>query len=442
MKRLLAIWVTKTLILVGRLVGKRSSSTPGSFALKICPDILKILSSQVKYNIYAVCGTNGKTTTNNLLNSVLLSSGKNVVCNNVGANMLPGVVTAFVEKCSLCGKFDVDYACLEVDEISTIHVFEHLKPDYVVITNLFRDQMDRYGAVESTMDFIKQGLDKCKDTKLVLNGDDPLLVAFGENSGKECIYYGVSEDVGIAVDESKEGKFCMTCGEELEYNFHHYSQLGDFKCPKCGFARPTVDFEAQNVNLDNGIAFDVNETHFAVKYRGFYNIYNILAAYAVLNLSNVDVADINKTLQSYKPQIGRMEEFNINGKNVILNLAKNPAGFNQALATVMGDKRKKNIIFAINDKAGDGIDVTWLWDVDFELMSNMNADKVYSCGIRYDDLSVRLKYADIDIVQGINDMQTAIKEALLSETDVLYVLVNYTALFSTHDILKDLEAEK
>lgn len=442
MRKILAIWVTKILILVGKIAGKRSSSTPGSFALKICPDILKILSSQVRHNIYAVCGTNGKTTTNNLLNSILLSSGKNVVCNNVGANMLPGVVTAFVEKCSLFGKFDVDYACLEVDEISTIRVFEHLEPDFVVVTNLFRDQMDRYGAVESTMDFMKQGLDKCKNTKLVLNGDDPLLVAFGANSGKECIYYGVGEDVGIAVDETKEGKFCMTCGEELEYKFHHYSQLGDYSCPKCGFARPSIDFEAKNVNLDSGISFDVNSTHFAVKYRGFYNIYNILAAYSVLYLSGVDVEDINKTLQNYKPQIGRMEEFTVRGKNVVLNLAKNPAGFNQALSTVMCDKRKKNIILAINDMAGDGIDVTWLWDVDFEQLKYMNADKIYPCGIRRDDLAVRLKYADIANVEGITDIKTAIEDALGSDTDVLYVLVNYTALFSTHDLLKDLEAEK
>ena len=356
--------------------------------------------------------------------------------------MLPGVVTAFVEKCTIFGKFDVDYACLEVDEISTIHVFEHLEPDYVVITNLFRDQMDRYGAVESTMAFIKKGLDKCKNTKLVLNGDDPLLVAFGANSGKECIYYGVGEDVGIAVDESKEGKYCMNCGEELEYKFHHYSQLGDYTCPKCGFARPIIDFEAKNVDLDNGIAFDVNSTHFAVKYRGFYNIYNILAAHSVLSLSGVNVTDINNTLQGYKPQIGRMEEFCIKGKNVVLNLAKNPAGFNQALSTVMCDKRKKNVILAINDMAGDGVDVTWLWDVNFEQLANMNADKIYSCGIRHNDLSVRLKYADINHMQGINDIKNAIEDALMSETDVLYVLVNYTALFSTHDILKELEAEK
>ena len=137
-----------------------------------------------------------------------------------------------------------------------------------------------------------------------------------------------------------------------------------------------------------------------------------------------------------------MEEFTVRGKNVVLNLAKNPAGFNQALSTVMCDKRKKNVVLAINDMAGDGIDVTWLWDVDFEQLANMNAYKIYPCGIRHNDLTVRLKYADIANVQDISDIKTAITDALEGDADVLYVLVNYTALFSTHDLLKDLEAEK
>lgn len=442
MRKILAIWVTKILILVGKIAGKRSSSTPGSFALKICPDILKILSSQVRHHIYAVCGTNGKTTTNNLINSILLSSGKKVVCNNVGANMLSGVVTAFVEKCSFFGKFDIDYACLEIDEISTIRVFEHLQPDYMIITNLFRDQMDRYGAVEFTMDYIKQGLDKCANTKLVLNGDDPILVALGEKCKKDCIYYGVGEDVGIAIDETNEGKFCQICGEELEYEFRHYSQLGNFSCPKCSFSRPKINFEATDINLDNGIKFTVRDTKFDVNYRGFYNIYNILAAYAVLCSSEVDISNINKVLDDYKPQVGRMEEFCIKDKKVILNLAKNPAGFNQALSTVMGDKSKKNIILAINDMAGDGIDVTWLWDVNFEKLSEMNANKIYPCGIRRNDLEVRLKYGGIDNLQEVTDIKTAIIKALEDYPNVIYVLVNYTALFATHDYLKELEAEK
>lgn len=442
MRKLLAVWVTKGLILLGKILGKKGSSTPGIYALKICPSILKNLSSQIKNDIIVVCGTNGKTTTNNVISSLLVSSGQKVVCNNVGANMPPGVVTAFVEKCNLVGKLNADFACIEVDEISTVRVFEHFEPDYMIITNLFRDQLDRYGEIDITLDYMKKALDKCSHTELILNADDPLVTAFGLRTGKKCHYFGVGQDVGIALNETKECRFCMSCGDELEYDFYHYSQLGSYRCNKCGFKRPDVDFEAVNVNLDNGIDFDVDDTHFSVKYRGFYNIYNILAAFSAVSLSKVSIPDINGVLSEYKPQIGRMGEFNINGKQVIFNLSKNPAGFNQAISTVMDDKRSKNIVTVINDKAQDGKDISWIWDVDFERFKDVNGNKFYASGIRHNDVAVRFKYAEINNVEDIEDVKTAILNGLEEDSDVLYVLVNYTALFSTQNILKSLEGEK
>ena len=442
MRKLLAIWVTKILILLGKILGKKGSSTPGIYALKICPDILKNLSSQVKNEIIVVCGTNGKTTTNNVISSLIASSGQKVVCNNVGANMLPGVVTAFVEKCNLIGKLNADYACVEVDEISTVQVFKYFDPDYMIITNLFRDQLDRYGEIDITLEYMKKALDMCTDTELILNADDPLVVSFGLKSGKKCHYFGIGHNVGIALDETREGRFCMSCGDELEYDYYHYSQLGSYKCNKCGFKRPDVDFEAVNVNLDNGIEFDVGDTYFSVKYRGFYNIYNILAAYSAVKLSKMKVGDLNTVLSEHKPQIGRMEEFNIKGKQVIFNLSKNPAGFNQAISTVMGDKRTKNIVTVINDNAQDGKDISWIWDVDFERFRDVNGNKFYTSGIRHNDVAVRFKYAEIENVEDIEDVKAAILKGLEEESEVLYVLVNYTALFSTQNILKSLEGEK
>lgn len=442
MRKLLAVWVTKILILVGKIIGKKGSSTPGIYAMKLCPDILKILSKQIKNEIIVVCGTNGKTTTNNLLNSMLTSAGKKVVCNNVGANMLPGVVTAFVEKTNLFGSLNADYACIEVDEMSTVKVFEHFEPDYMVITNLFRDQLDRYGEIDITVGYLEKAVLKCEKTTLILNADDPLVTAFGIKTGKKCCYFGVGEDVGIALNETKEGRFCMICGNELKYDFYHYSQLGKYRCEKCGFERPHVNFEAEKINLDNGIEFYVNDRYFNVKYRGFYNIYNILAAYSAISLANVDVPDLNTILSDYKPQIGRMEEFFIKGKQVVFNLSKNPAGFNQAISTVMGDKRKKNIIVLINDNAQDGKDISWIWDVDFERFKDVNANKFYTSGIRHNDVEVRFKYAEIENVEDVQDVKTAILKGIEEDSEVLYVLVNYTALFCTQNILKSLEAEK
>lgn len=441
MKLIIAVWLSKILIFIGRLFGKKGSSAPGAYALKICPGILKTLSKQVKKDIIVVCGTNGKTTTNNLLNTLITSSGNKVICNSLGANMLPGVVTAFVENTNFFGKLCADYACIEIDEMSAVKVFEHFKPDYMVVTNLFRDQLDRYGEVEITLSYLQRAISMCENIKLILNGDDPIVSSLAEKTGKSTVFFGVGEDVGITLKESMEGRFCVFCGEELEYEYYHYSHLGKFKCKKCDFKRPEVDFEAADVNLDNGIKFSVKNTVFNVKYRGFYNIYNILAAYTTVTSAKIEIENINEILSSYKPQIGRMEEFNIKGKTVILNLAKNPAGFNQAISTVMCDKRKKNIVIAVNDKPSDGRDISWIWDVDFEALNNNNVNKIYTSGIRHNDLEVRFKYADFNNVHDVENIKDAILRGL-DEGSVLYVLVNYTMLFSTQSILKNLEAEK
>lgn len=441
MRKILAIWITKILIFAGKIAGKKGSSTPGKFALKICPDILKILSDGVREKIIVVCGTNGKTTTNNVLNSLILSSGKNVVCNNVGANMLMGVTTAFVDHCNIFGKFDADYACIEIDEISTVKVFEFLKPDVIVITNLFRDQLDRYGEIDITLDYLSRAVSMCDDVSLVLNADDPLVTAFGKKTEKKCFYFGVGQDMGISLNETKEGRFCMFCGDELKYEYYHYSQLGKYFCENCGFSRPDVNFEAVNVNLDKGMEFDVSDTHIRVKYRGFYNIYNILAAVSVTKVIDLPIPDYNGVLSEYKPQIGRMQEFNINGKQVIFNLSKNPAGFNQAISTILCDKRKKNIVTVINDNAQDGKDISWIWDVDFERLNDANVNMFYASGIRHNDVFVRFKYAEMINITDICNVKEAISKALSEDGDVLYVLVNYTALFDTENILKDLEVK-
>lgn len=442
MRKLLAVWISKLLIFVGKLFGKKGSSTPGVYAMKICPDILKILSKQIKKDIIVVCGTNGKTTTNNLINKLVSSNGNKVVCNSVGANMLPGVVTAFVEKTNFFGSLDADYACIEIDEMSAVKVFEHFQPDYMVVTNLFRDQLDRYGEVEITLSYLQKAVSMCENIKLVLNGDDPIVSSLAKKTGKETVFFGVGENVGISLKETMEGRFCVFCGEELKYDYYHYSQLGNFKCEKCGFERPDVDFETLNVNLDNGIKFSVNDYEFDLKYRGFYNIYNILAAYSVITIAKLGLENVNEVLSDFKPQIGRMEEFTINGKTVILNLAKNPAGFNQAISTVMCDKRNKNIIIAVNDKPSDGRDISWIWDVDFEALNSDNVKNIYTSGIRHNDLEVRFKYADFKNTKDFENIKDAILMALDENSDVVYVLVNYTVLFSTQTILKNMEDEK
>lgn len=439
MRKLLAIWAAKLSATVGKLIGKKSSSTPGVIALKICPDLIERLSSGIKNGVIVTCGTNGKTTTNNLLNSALLKCGYTTVCNNLGANMLGGIATAFALSAGLGGKVSADWAVLEIDEASARRVFAHIKPNYMIITNLFRDQLDRYGEIDITVDLLNEAINMADGVKLVLNGDDPLTAAFGE--GKNAAYFGISEKVLPQVDETKEGQFCVKCGHEMKYDYFHYSQLGCYKCENCGNSRPKIDFSATHIDLSETMKFTVNDSvKIDVNYRGFYNIYNILAVYSALSVMNVNTEGFNELLADYKPQIGRMELMDL-GKPVILNLAKNPAGFNQAIQTVMLDKRKKDIIVAINDLANDGRDVSWLWDVDFENLSDENLNSLTTTGIRLYDISLRFKYADIKVDYITHNMKQAIMRCLSTDAEVCYVLVNYTALYPTQTTMLEIKKE-
>ncbi len=441
MRKLLAVWAAKAASVAGRVLGKKSSSSPGLIALKICPNIIKILSRNIEKGIIVTCGTNGKTTTNNLLYSTLRNSGYKVVCNTLGANMLGGIATTFAQSCNFLGGLKADYACLEIDEASAVKVFDHLTPDYMIITNLFRDQLDRYGEIDITADLLHRAIAKAPGLKLILNGDDPLTAQFGK--GRDNVfYYGISEQVLPQTDDTKEGRFCAVCGAEQQYHYFHYSQLGDYYCPSCGNKRPDIHFAAHDVDVKNGLRFTINnDMPIALNYRGFYNIYNILAVYSAVEAMGITAKRFNEILADYKPQIGRMEEIDL-GKPVILNLAKNPAGFNQAISTVLQDPRKKDVIIAINDKANDGHDVSWLWDVDFENLQQANLNTLVTTGIRRHDMSLRFKYSDVEISGSTDDMRQAILDALKTSAEVCYILVNYTALFSTEDIMLSLKKER
>lgn len=436
MRKLIAIWAGKLFSKAGRLAGKKSSAGPGAIALKICPSFVDDVNSIVKKKVIITCGTNGKTTTNNLICTALEEKGYTVLCNRIGANMISGIATTYVQAASLFGKINADYACFEVDEAYAPIVFKKIKPDVMVLTNLFRDQLDRYGEIDTTSELIQKAIDEVPNVKLVLNADDPLCVRFGK--GKDVTYYGISERVMTDTNDTKEGRFCPICGDELDYNYYHYSQLGDFSCSKCGYKRPDPDFDIRNVSLNPVIRFDINGNSLEVNHKGFYNVYNFAAVYTALAVAGESTSDFQDVLSKYRPQIGRMQEFNI-GKPVILSLSKNPAGFNQAISTVNTDTRKKDVIIAINDGVGDGQDVSWLWDVDFDKVKNENLNTLTTTGIRLYDLSLRFKYADIDIDLMTESMREAITKALSTDSEVVYVIVNYTALFSTETLLKEME---
>lgn len=440
LRRIAAILTAKALSFGCRLAGKQGVTMAGKLALKMDPDILKDLAGQVREKIFVVCGTNGKTTTNNLLCSALEAEGKKLVCNHTGSNMLMGVAAAFVLAAKWNGKLDADYACIEVDEASTVRVFPHFQPDYMVLTNLFRDQLDRYGEIDITMKLLNQAMKMAPKMKVIVNGDDSLSAYLAMESGNDFVTYGISEQVFTDEDshEMREGRFCKKCGARLEYDFYHYSQIGVYHCTHCDFKRPCIDFDASHIQMKHGLEFDVEGRHIAADYRGFYNIYNILAAYSAARTGGLELKNFDRVLKEFNPQNGRNEVFHIQGCRVLLNLAKNPAGFNQNISAVMEDKENKDLIIAINDNAQDGIDISWLWDVDFDRFRSADIKSITVSGIRCEDMRLRLKYVDISS-ELIPDIKTAIEKRIREGSKNLYVLVNYTALYGTHNILKDME---
>lgn len=489
-RRLIAIWTAKIISTICRISGRQGVTLAGKIALKIDPTILGALASQVREKIFVVCGTNGKTTTNNLLCAAIESEGKKLVCNHTGSNMLQGIVAAFVLAAKNNGTLDADYACLEVDEASTLRIFPHFKPDYMILTNLFRDQLDRYGEIDITMEMLGKAMKMAPEMTVIVNGDDSLSAYLAQKSGNPYKTYGITEQVFSyqSDHEIRDGSFCKKCGAKLEYEFYHYGQLGRYHCPNCDFTRPKIDFEAAHIDLSQGLEFDVvsgelsreevmgvcgeklqeSESdkacgevarqeakgvcseipqaagsgkecrHIYVNYKGFYNIYNVLAAYSAVRTAGLEALHFDEVLQRFHPQNGRMEAFEINGTKILLNLAKNPAGFNQNIQAVMEDKEEKDIIIAINDNAADGTDISWLWDVDFDRFADPEIRTITTSGIRCLDMQLRLKYVDVE-AEAISDVKQAIEKRIAAGDKNLYVLVNYTALFTTRDILLEMQ---
>lgn len=438
LRSMAAVWAAKiTEKVCVRLFHGQGATWAGKIALLISPAILSELAGQVRQGIFAICGTNGKTTVNNLLSDALKAEGHSVICNQTGSNMLNGIAAAFVLGASADGSLHADYACIEIDEGSAREVFVHFSPSHMVLTNLFRDQLDRYGEIDTTMDILNKAIGSAPQMKLIVNGDDPLSVSLALDSGNDFVTYGIDERVhtGGQVREIREGRFCRYCGTRLTYRFYHYGQLGDYRCPGCGFERPGIDFAGRNVETDGGLSFTVGGKCFHSSQRGFYNVYNILAAYAAIRTTGQKAGNFRKVLSDFRPENGRMEEFWAGDTRILLNLAKNPTGFNQNIEVLIQDERHKELIVAVNDNEQDGTDVSWLWDVDFERLGGMEALVVTASGIRCQDLMLRLKYAGIQ-AELEPDVEKAVLKRIEGRSKNLYVFVNYTALYDARNLLK------
>lgn len=430
-----------TCTLIKRLNRGSGAAFPGYIARLIDPAILSILSGMVREKIIVTVGTNGKTTSNSILYHTLEAEGKRVIANRTGANMLNGIISAFVLSADKKGNLDADYACLEVDELASVYVLGQLKPDCILITNISRDQLDRFGEVDITLHKLKEAFAMVPEAKLVVNCDDALTYALAEESNNSFITYGINQQIFDEVSRPKvrDSTICRFCGKKLEYTFFHYGHLGHYYCPNCGLERPEPDYTATSVDCkEEKYSFDIDGVPMYTKARTPYNVYNTLAAYAVLRALEAPTGQFQAIIENFDYGNNREDFFTIHGARVQLHLAKNPIGFQQKLSLILKDARPKDVIININDTYQDGEDVSWLWDVDLQYLVDANSATITTSGTRRYDMGLRLKYEDIPC-DTTTDLQAAIEKLTQEGTGNLYVIVNYSGLYSTNHLLDELQ---
>ena len=431
-----------------------AANFPGKIALYVDPRLLANLRGKLTRGSIMVVGTNGTTTVTNLLADVLEGSGVRGVCNRTGANLDSGVSTALLHA------KEADWGVFESDELWLKKMTPQLKPTYVLLLNLFRDQLDRCGEIDRIQDSIVEALAASPETILVFNADDPLCATIAKRAselpGRERtrqIAFGVSESMGLAQNTVSDATMCQLCSSMFEYDFRQYGQLGAWHCLTCGFSRPSLDFAAQNVELgERELSFDIARPQpnagesaparpIRAAFSGAYMVYNLLAVGVAADLVGCGNDAIQAAVESFDPKNGRLQRYSVEGRSILLNLAKNPTGFNQNLKIIEKDASPKAVAFFINDKEADGHDISWLWDIDFEELSRQEGCVVFAGGIRGNDMQVRLKYAGIPS-KVVKSTQEFLDElAKLPHEMNAYAIANYTALPSVKSALDAAESE-
>ncbi len=423
------------------------STLPGRLAASLSPDILSILASQLKEGCILITGTNGKTTTAYLLAKILSQAGKKIIHNRSGANLISGVTTSFIAESTWSGKINADLGVIEVDEASMPAVASRLRVKAAIVTNLFPDQLDRFGELKHILKIIAQGLNKIDgDGFLLLNADDPLVSSIKKNV--RTIYYGIDRLKGASITaDQTDIKTCYRCGKKYDYAHIHYAHLGIYRCPGCGIRRPSPQYSivshfkkpAQSAAV--AIKTPTGVFQFSLKARGFYNIYNALAAISCALILGVREEVIKASLRQFTACFGRMETFAIENKMVELALIKNPVGANEVLRTIVEEDGEITLMLAVNDKYADGTDVSWLWDVDFEMLAHQDnkIKNIFCSGNRGEEISLRLKYAGIDTrkIKYEEDLNIIFRESLSNTPDggKLPILLTYTAMLELRKII-------
>ena len=436
-KSFFSILAGKITIFLSKHILKGGSTFPGTVALKFDKKILSTVAKD--YKVILVTGTNGKTTTTSMITNIFKNKGYRVITNNTGANLFRGIVSCFIDNYRFSKSNKGSYAIIEVDEANLKFVTDYITPEIITITNLFRDQLDRYGEVYTTLDKILEGIHKVPSSTLVLNGDDSLFGVLNVENPK--VYYGFSNPINDnnTIDINADAKFCKVCKAPYKYNFVTYNHLGDYYCTECGYKRPYLKYKMEGIleQTPNSSVVIINGNEVSISQSGVYNIYNGLCAYSIASEAGIENSIITSSLGKVDSSFGRQEEIQIENKKVKIILVKNPAGYNQALDTLCLNKEAFSTLFMLNDNYADGRDVSWIWDVNFEKLSSLPIQDVFISGIRLYDMAVRLKTAGLNeesfIIEG--DYEKLTEKLKTSKGNNIYILATYTAMINYRKFL-------
>lgn len=426
-----------------RLLGKGGTNVPGTVALKLYPQILQRLSNGV--TVILVTGTNGKTTITRMIERSLQEAGKRYFTNKSGANMDTGIAAEFVVNSNFSGKCKYDYALIECDELAFRLVSKYCAVHYVVVSNVFRDQLDRYGEITHTLTGIYDGISNVPNATVCLNADCSLSTSLKERIPNKVIFYGLNCPLyKQRVKEVSDAPYCIHCGTEYSYEYITYGHLGKYCCKNCGYKRPDptvavekiIKSDSDSTTVQMNIGDDTAEIK--INLPGGYNVYNAAACACVCYAMGFSKNVIVDSLQSFECGFGRMEKFTIDGTDIRMILVKNPAGANQVLSFLLNGSEPAHFVVGLNDRYADGTDISWIWDADFEKLQTMGdrLSGITVTGIRAAELAMRFKYAGIptEKIRLLSDYKQLL-ETVIAEKTPVYIMPTYTAMLEIREVL-------
>src|SRR5688572_23441389 len=434
-----------------QLSGRGGTALPGLIALTIDPDFIAAVASELAHGVVLVSGTNGKTTTARMLSDIVRGTGWAPIHNRSGSNLERGIAGALLADGNWKAEPTGDVGMFEVDEASLPRVLGAINPRVVLVTNLFRDQLDRYFEIDQLARRIGDAIAKLDPrVTCVLNADDPIVAWLGQRHHGPVLYFGVDDPtVGGRVPQAiSDATRCPRCRAALHYERVVLAHEGDWSCPSCGLTRPERDVSATRVALTAvsseiqirtavASAFDPVRVPIA----GLYNAYNALAALAVARALDIALPTAALAIANFRPAFGRLEQVSVDGRELRLILVKNPAGFNAAIGALLETERRPRLLAALNDRDADGRDVSWIWDADFEALAPAVEHAVVT-GLRARDLALRFKYAGVDETRlDVVDGWTAALERVIGRTpagEEIVVVATYTAMLALRGALADL----